>query len=313
VPALALSMTGLAVAGILAFQGRVLPSSASDPIIAEISRASADWGYGRDSVIPGDSARAVLFFGDSHMEHYLPRIQKLAAERLFPVRTVIFKTEGGCAPVPGIERKGQKCSRFVDEGLALAQSSAVDTVVIAASWVGFVSRPDYYRTGDEAGAPLRILTPQAEWVLQGFEAELAKLVASGKHVVIVLSSPRGNALDPKTALGRDWMSVRVSHPLAPLAKSELRALSTPIDGRLREIAARAGASVVDPTDWLCGPAYCPAADESGRPLYKDDSHIRASVARARIDALDRYVYLEKQRVSATPAALREDLAAPGPR
>jgi len=125
-------------------------------------------------------------------------------------------------------------------------------------------------------------------------------------VVPILERASGNALDPKAAVDRDWTSVRASHRLAPLAKSELRALSTPIDERLREIAARAGASVVDPTDWLCGPAYCPAADESGRPLYKDDSHIRASVARARIDALDRYVYLEKQRVSATPAALRQD-------
>lgn len=301
VPALALSMTALAVAGVLGFQGRVLPSSASNPVIAEISRASADWAYGHDRVIPGDSARAVLFFGDSHMEHYLPRIQKLAAERPFPVRTVIFKTEGGCAPVPGIERKGQKCGRFVDEGFTLAQSAAVDTVVIAASWVGFVGRADYYRTGDEAGAPLRMLTPQTEWVLEGFEAALAKLVADGKRVIIVLSSPRGNALDPKMTVGRDWMSVRVNHPLAPLAKSELRALSTPIDERLREIAGRAGASVVDPTDWLCGPAYCPAVDESGRPLYKDDSHIRASVARARIDALDRYVYLEPAAAAAAAA------------
>ncbi len=298
VPALALSMSGLAVAGLLAFQSRVLPESASNPVIAEISRASADWGYGRDTVIPGDSARAVLFFGDSHMEHYLPRIQRVMSERDAPVRTVIFKTEGGCAPVPGLERKGQQCGKFVDEGFALARAPAVDTVVIAASWVGFVNRGDYHKAGDVDGAALKLLTPQTEWVLQGFEAALAQLVADGKRVVIVLSSPRGSAFDPKSVLDRDWMRVRVSHAFSPTAKSELRALSTPIDERLRQIAAKAGASVVDPIDWLCGPAYCPSADEAGRPLYKDDSHIRASVARARIDALDRYVYLDRQRVGA---------------
>jgi len=304
VPALGLSMTGLAVAGIFAFQSYVLPNSASNPVIAEISRASADWGYGRDTLIPGDSARAVLFFGDSHMEHYLPRIQRLMSERSAPVRTVIFKTEGGCAPVPGIERKGQKCGKFADEGFALARAPAVDTVIIAASWVGFVNRPDYYKAGDENGAPLRLLTPQTEWVLQGFEAALAQLVAGGKRVVIVLSSPRGSAFDPKSVLDRDWMSVRVNHAFSPMAKSELRALSTPIDERLRQIAAKVGASVVDPTDWLCGPSLCPAADEGGRPLYKDDSHIRASVARARIDALDGYVYLDRRRISA--ASVRQD-------
>lgn len=292
VPALAMSMTALAVAGVLAFESYVLPDSASNPVIAEISRASADWGYGKDTVIPGDSRKAVLFFGDSHMQHYFPRIQRVMSERSAPVRTVIFKTQGGCAPMPGIERKGQKCSGFVDEGFGLAMSPAVDTVVIAASWVGLVSSLELYKTGDESAVPLKLLTPQTEWVLQGFEAALAKLVADGKRVVIVLSSPRGSAFDPKSVVGRDWMTVRVSHGFSPIAKSELRALTTPIDERLRRIATKVGASVIDPTDWLCGPSYCPTADEGGKPLYRDESHIRASVARARIDALDSYIYLD---------------------
>jgi hypothetical protein len=233
------------------------------------------------------------------MQHYLPRIQKIASERIAPVRTVIFKTEGGCAPVPGIERKGQKCSRFVDEGLRLALDPAVDTVVIAASWVGFVSRPDYYKAGGEHGAPLKMLTPQTEWVLQGFEAALAKLVAKGKRVVIVLSSPRGSSFDPKSVIERAGMTVRVhGNGFPPMARSELLSITTPVDERLRRIAARAGAIVIDPSDWLCGPSSCPSADDAGKPLYKDDSHIRASVARARIDALDRYVYLEKLTATA---------------
>jgi len=48
--------------------------------------------------------------------------------------------------------------------------------------------------------------------------------------------------------------------------------------------------VVDPTEWLCTPALCPSADAYGRPLYKDESHLRASVARERFQAVDRYVY-----------------------
>jgi hypothetical protein len=48
--------------------------------------------------------------------------------------------------------------------------------------------------------------------------------------------------------------------------------------------------VIDPTEWLCSAAFCPAADERGRPLYKDNSHLRASVARERFDAVDKYVY-----------------------
>jgi hypothetical protein len=291
-------MGALALTGVLALRNQITPASASNPLIGEIARASSDWGYGKDAVLPGDTTRAVLFFGDSHMQHYLPRVQKIVAERIAPVRTVIFKTEGGCAPVPGIERRGQKCSRFVDEGFALALDPSVDTVIIAASWVGFVSRPDYYRIGDESGAPLRMLTPQAEWVLQGLEAAVAKLVAGGKRVVIVLSSPRGSPFDPKSVIDRASMTVRVSHGFLPMAKSELLGVTSPIDERLRRIAAQAGATVIDPSDWLCGASSCPTADEEGRPLYKDESHIRASVARTRISALDRYVYMDPQRLSA---------------
>ena len=291
VPALAASMTALGVFGIAALQGRVVPQSAAVPLVSEISRASLDWTYGGDRVIPGDSRRSVLFFGDSHMQHYWPRIEKLVTERAAPVRTVIFKTAGGCAPVPGIERRGLGCARFVAQGFALARAPEVDTVVIAASWVGFIDRPDHIRIGDDAGVPLKLLTPETEWVLQGFESALRDLVARGKRVVLVLSSPRGNGFDPKSVIHREGVTVQVRNRLSPVPRTEVEALTAAIDARLKRIATTAGASVIDPSDWLCTAAWCPAADERGRPLYKDATHLRASVARERFDAVDRYVYL----------------------
>jgi len=294
-PALAASMAGLGVCGLLALQSQVDPQSASVPLVREISSASADWSYNGDRVIPGDTEKTVLFFGDSHMQHYWPRIEKVVRERAAPLRTVIFKTTGGCAPVPGIERRGQQCSRFVDEGLALAMCPEVQTVVIAASWVGFVDRPDYYKAGDPAETPLRMLSPESAWVLKGFEARLKKLTAAGKQVVLVLSSPRGDAFDPKSVIQRAGITVHVREPLGRVARSELVQLTSPIDSRLIAIAAAAGASVIDPTEWLCSAAFCPAADERGRPLYKDASHLRASVVRERFSAVDKFVFIEERR------------------
>lgn len=292
VPALAGSMAALGCVGLAALQSHLLPHSASLPLIREVSLASTDWDYVSDQVVPGDSRTAVLFFGDSHMQHYWPRIHKVVSERAAPVRTVIFKTTGGCAPVPGIERRGQQCSRFVDEGLQLALRPEVDTVVLAASWVGFVQRGDYYRVGDPAATPLDVLAPQNAWVLKGLEAALRRLTAAGKRVVIVLSSPRGDAFDPKSVIQREGMTIGVRAGLAPVPRSKLVQLTSPIDARLIAVAAAAGATVVDPTDALCGASHCPAADELGRPLYKDESHLRASVARERFFAVDKYVYLE---------------------
>jgi peptidoglycan/LPS O-acetylase OafA/YrhL len=292
VPALAASMAALGVAGVLAVQSRLLPHSASLPLVREISQAHSDWDYGGDRIIPGHTGKAVLFFGDSHMQHYWPRIEKLVSERAAPLRTIIFKTTGGCAPVPGIERRGQRCGEFVKEGLRLARQPEVETVVIAASWVGFLNRGDYYRAGDPARVPLKLLTPQTDWVLRGFEAALAGLAASGKRVVIVLSSPRGSAFDPNSLVRRDGITVEVRGSLGAVPRSELAALTLPIDEELRRIAAAIGAAVIDPTDWLCTPTLCPSVDERGRPLYKDASHLRASVARERFLAVDRFVYLQ---------------------
>jgi hypothetical protein len=50
--------------------------------------------------------------------------------------------------------------------------------------------------------------------------------------------------------------------------------------------------VLDPSDWLCRKDACPSLDELGRPIYMDGSHIRASIMRERIDALDRFVYAD---------------------
>ena len=291
VPALAASMAAAALAGVLASQGRLLPQSAALPYVREASRAHNDWDYDGDRIILGQTGKAVLFFGDSHMQHYWPRIQKLLAEHAAaPLDTIILKTAGGCAPMPGIERKRSRCSGFVDSGFKLARRPEIDTVVIAASWVGMLQRGDYYKVGDPEQRPLEWLTPQTEWVLQGFQAELAELTAAGKHVVLMLSSPRGSALDPKSVIDREAMTVHVRRQLAPLPRSELAALTAPIDARLRRIAAAVGASVVDPTEWLCTESLCPSADAYGRPLYRDESHLRASVARERFKAVDIYVY-----------------------
>lgn len=292
VPALAASLSGLGVCGVLALQSHIAPQSASVPLLSEISRASLDWAYSGDRIVPGDSAKAVLFFGDSHMQHYWPRIDKIVRERSAPVRTVIFKTTGGCAPIPGVERKSQRCSRFVDDGFELAMRPEVETVIIAASWVGFLHRGDYFKVDDPSRTPLKLLTPQTEWVLEGFEAALGRLTAAGKRVVLVLSSPRGDAFDPKSVIDRDGMTVQVRAALSPVSRSELAVLTSPIDERLRRIAAAVGASVIDPGDWLCSASHCPSADERGRPLYRDESHLRASVVRERFTAVDGYVYLK---------------------
>jgi hypothetical protein len=201
---------------------------------------------------------------------------------------VIFRTRGGCAPVPGIDRPGYGCARFVDETFALAGMPDIQTVIISASWVGFTDRTDYYKANDEDGVPLKMLTPGTEWVLDGFEAAVARLVQAGKQVVIVLSSPYGKQFDPREMAQRDGLSFRVRLP-GPVPREAVDSDSAFIDDRLKEIAQRTHATVLDPRDTICSTTTCPTLDSQGMPLLKDDSHLRSSFVRSHFDAFDRFI------------------------
>ena len=284
----AASVGALAIYGLLVVANVSQARSNSIPYLAEISAAYSDWHIRELGTIPGDARGTVLFFGDSHMQQFWPRLEGLTQDKHAPRHTVIFRTRGGCAPVPGIERLGYGCARFVDETFALARKPEIQTVVISASWVGFTDRTDYYKAGDEGGEPLKMLTPGTEWVLHGFETAVAGLVKAGKHVVIVLSSPYGKQFDPREMAQRDGWGFRVRLP-GPVSRQAVDSDSAFIDDRLKEIAQRTGASVLDPRDTICSTVTCPTLDSRGKPLLKDDSHLRSSFVRSHFDAFDRFV------------------------
>lgn len=285
-------VAALAVYGLLVFGNFAQARSSSVPYLAEISAAYSDWHFPGNITVPGDTRQAVLFFGDSHMQQFLPRIETLMHDKHARHRTVIFRTRGGCAPIPGIERLGYGCNSFVDETLALASQPDVHTVIISASWAGFSGRKDYYKAGDEAQQPLQMLTPQTEWVLAGFEAAVTQLVAAGKEVVIVLSSPFGDQFDPREMARRDGLQFHVVLPPAAVPRSAMDAERAFIDDRLIEIARRTHASVLDPLDTICTARVCPVLDPGGKPLLKDNSHLRSSFVSSHFDAFDRYVLMD---------------------
>jgi SGNH domain (fused to AT3 domains) len=64
------------------------------------------------------------------------------------------------------------------------------------------------------------------------------------------------------------------------------AFVAPLMNRLRAIAARSGARVLDPRSTLCAGLRCPAIAADGTPLYIDSNHLRAAYARERASFLD---------------------------
>jgi peptidoglycan/LPS O-acetylase OafA/YrhL len=290
---LASAMALVGAIGGLAWFAVIRPASARDPRIVAISEAMSDWDAPRNRVYPGTVASTVLFFGDSHMEQYWPRIKMLLEQPGAMRNTVDFRTAGGCAPIPGVERKGEHCLKFVNAGFARALDPEVSVIVIAASWGGFATRRDYYRPDQVAAAPLDLLAPETQWVYDNFANSLAGLRKAGKRVVVLLSTPRGSAFDPNSMVDRSTFPPRAK-PLVPSVRlADQRKYLFPIDSRIRKAVETAGAQILDPKDWLCSDTDCPTVDSAGRPLYKDISHLRASATRARAKFFDQFV-LTKQ-------------------
>ena len=282
----------LGIYGLLVLNNRSEARSASVPHLEAISVAVHDWDYTGDKTIRGDSREAVLFFGDSHMQQYVPRIERLMRERRSPVRTVIIKTLSGCAPIPGIERRGYGCDRFVEEGISMALQPEVATVVVGASWPGFTYRTDYFWKGNLSGQPLDLLAGDLDPALKNLEAALQRMVAGGKRVVLVLSSPRGKTFDPTLMYERRGFHFRVSVS-PPMPRNQARIYNAYIDDRLKRIAAHVGAETVNPMDYLCSATICPSTDPDGTPLYRDGTHVRAAVIRDRFSGFDQFVYMHE--------------------
>ena len=286
----------MGMCGLAAWRGWLQPRSASMPTVRAITTAQCDWLRGETDELVGSSPERVLFVGDSHMQQYWPRIQKIVHGARAPVYSVRLKTEPGCAPLGGIERKAMHCSSFVDEALAQALEPSVKTVVLAASWYGFSIREDYYGLQDATRKPLSPYAEEKRWVFAHWAEALRGLKRQGKRVVLVLSSPRGPSVDPARLIDRRTL-FWIERPAVPVTRTQLHGVVAAVDARILEVARTVGAEVVDPFDWLCGPESCPVMTANGEPIFKDDSHLRASFVRDHVPMLDRFVYLSGERPS----------------
>jgi peptidoglycan/LPS O-acetylase OafA/YrhL len=287
--ALAVPMAVIALLAVFIHFDAVRPVSAHDPRINQIAAARTDWDAVDYKVVPGTTPRAAVFIGDSHMEQYWPRVEYLTTLDA-PHRTVEFRTKGGCAPVPLIERGDLPCLAFVDAAFARAAQPDVDVVVLAASWQGFVDRGDYYRSTDRDRHRLNVLDPRNQWIYDGLANTLAQLRKAGKQVIVLTSSPQGAAFDPIFMVDRSGLTPQPRVPLIVERADLVRRLAA-IDDRIRDAAVHAGAQVLNPDDWFCTAQICPTVDSQGNPLFMDATHVRASVVRAKVTALDQFVVI----------------------
>ena len=281
----------VAFAGHLVVTGRVAPYSDRFGTGA-VAMAVEDWDYpGSDMTLDyfqgretwrkaGGADGTVLVLGDSNAQQYGPRFRALIDGDHAATRTLLFMTGGGCPPFPGVRRDDRAdCDSLMSAGDAMARDPAVRTIVLAAVWERYLDLRDVRIDG------LKLNRPEGEARAIAALGEMVRgWVAAGREVVFVSMIPHGSGLDPKGLVIRRFMEFGVKEGGVPRAKIE-----GPPDGtraRLAAAMAAAGARVVDPVPFLCGPETCPALDGENVPIYKDEVHLRAGFVRTRADWLD---------------------------
>lgn len=283
------------LAGFLATKS-VLKPRLNDRPFQDIGDAISDWRYPKGLTptrtatglvvhTAGQGAEKVLYFGDSNMQQYWPRIEQLVSTPRAG-KQVVFATSGGCPPIPGVHEKGHRnCEGLTGKVMNFANDPNIKTVVIGAAWLGYLNNSQYVIDG-EAGGRLAAGTPPWTAAFSALEKMIRELRAEGKAVWLVLNIPGGQALAPISSLRR---SLSGETALLPLHLDRLKFEKSwgPIKAKLIEAAASGGAEVIDPMETLCDAAKCPGQTTAGTLMYKDGGHLRASYVRDHATFMDR--------------------------
>jgi hypothetical protein len=224
----------------------------------------------------GSAPTKVLFLGDSNVQQYYPRIDRLITETPDQTKSAIFVTEHGCAPIslPYVKGPGDPtCGPgLVEHAFRLMQADHnIDTVVIAAAWFGY---PIFQ---DPAGRDI---------AFRSFEDSVRQYKGIGRSVYIILPIPPNREFDPAFMVRRSLLDLNfeIVHP--PLEREEVDAAVSSITSRLTAIARDTGARLLNPTACLCQGNACSTVDADGIPVYRDGGHMRPSFVRNHAGFLD---------------------------
>jgi peptidoglycan/LPS O-acetylase OafA/YrhL len=251
--------------------------------VHDIVAAEQDWDSVEvfDALKPGQPT--TLFIGDSYMQQYLPRIQRVSRGAL---RGVAMRARGGCAPFQGFERIQYTCAKFVDQEFARAAAPDVDRVVIAAAWSGYRDAHDYYDLKDPNRRSIDVL--HSNLMFDRLTATIARLRRSGKQVAIVLDIPSDESSGPAARLTRNGLGWDVL-PQHVINLAEFDAASASSRRRVEMMAAETGAKIIDPALYLCSGGLCETGSQAGVPYFFNASHLRATFVREKVTFLDAWI------------------------
>ena len=299
---LVLTMLLISCVGLLGFLGTLQSRFSGSSFDIKIADATRDWEYpGKLTSVEmanryiyrvGGASPQTVFWGDSHIEQYAPRIYDLLKSNTGHGRGAIFITpsSGGVPPLPGVLKSKNRdaCNDNEAQFMSVIEDPRVDRVVIAASWNGYfeASSPYYFHATNDY--PLH-RDEGKNSAFSAFENLLRKLTAQGKTVYVIQDNPHGEQLAPTYIFRRGFLSGGFSLHDEGVSRTAFLENSLDIRTRLHDAAKRSGAILIDPLDHLRREDRFPSLSETAEPIYIDASHLRASFVKKYVRYLDQTV------------------------
>lgn len=265
--ALAGSMASIGAIGWMGFHG-VLPARLTADSISQIVSASYDWQYPPASsyahvvgplryFVESNGSQNTLFIGDSNMEQYAPRLDRVIKEHPLKTNGAIFVgNQSECTLLTELFSGQHVCDPTLTVLQSLIHDPSTKAIAVAASWMKYKQQ---------------ILDPQKQRRFASF----LRTAAAGRPVYLILNIPNGEELAPASMFGGSRLTQIKPKPLGSVHFDMRRfeARFGEINRILRQIAAESGAIVIDPVEHLCPQRHCPMFDREGTPLYLDSSHL----------------------------------------
>lgn len=261
---------------------------------ARCSSGDAVKGQTLDFCVLGNDASKRLpsaaVFGDSHAGALIPAFDHLRS-RLG--RDVVYSSLGGCPPLLGVEvLKGNfsegVCSTLAERQYEYVKRSRVKKVFLVGRWSLYTDTEFYDAPKDgyylARGDDNRLTVDSSRKVFRSaLERTISEYAKLGVQVVVIFQVPQ-QTVRPLSMYTRLLMRDRIgttdaAHSVANLsvAHSKHMALQSYSRSVIMEVAAKTGATYINPDPFLCNDAICPIGDAS-ESFYSDANHLNKSGA-----------------------------------
>lgn len=306
---LTLSMVIVGLIGYQTYQENGYPERIFATQFKNVSEAIGDWEGGRNlkdfnylghqvianSIQPPE----ILMIGDSHIEQFLPRIDKLTKEDKFPSTIVVIG--GGCPLIPNVREESLKrCEKTFNTALdILKESKTIKKVVLGGCWNCYFLHETKTINSTDKGLNYYFNNDGKRELFRGGSgsdmaiAELEQFLKflSRKHeVYLLLDNPFGESYNPRNFIGNRFLFKGIQHLNETI---QIDSEQAELNERLKKIAQQAGVNVIDQLSSLCPNGQCQRLTQDNKPIYKDSHHLRPFFVKEQGSYLEQQLLVKK--------------------